>query len=71
MYNKVLGVVFILVGLYVLQGSLFSFTNPDYPAKKALITGVIQLVIAIFPLILGVKLFRKKIIINQQNNEVK
>lgn len=68
MYNKVLGVVFILIGVYVLQGALFSFTNPDYPAKKAMITGGIQLIIAIFPLILGFKLFRKKVVINQKDN---
>ena len=68
MYNKVLGVVFLFIGLYVLQGALFSFTNPDYPAKKAIITGGIQFIIAIFPLILGFKLFRKKAVINQKDN---
>jgi len=68
MYNKILGVIFLLVGLYVLQGAFFSFTNPDYPQKKALITGAIQLAIAIFPLVLGVKLFRKKAVINKKED---
>jgi hypothetical protein len=66
MYNKILGAVFLLIGLYVLGGAIFSFTNPDYPGKKALFTGGIQLAIAIFPLILGVKLFRKKAVINNK-----
>lgn len=70
MYNKVLGVVFLLIGLYVLQGSLFSFINPNYPAKKAMITGGIQLIIAVFPLLLGIKFFRKKNIISQKDTEV-
>jgi hypothetical protein len=39
MYNKILGTVFLLIGLYVLGGAIFSFTNPDYPGKKALFTG--------------------------------
>jgi len=69
MYNKVLGVIFLLVGLYILQGAIFSLTNPDYPQKKALITGGIQLIIALFPLISGVKLFRKKAIINKKETQ--
>ena len=68
MYNKVLGLIFLLVSLYVLQGAIFSFTNTDYPQKKALITGGIQLVIALFPLVLGVKFFRKKAVINKKED---
>ena len=69
MYNKILGIVFILIGLYVLQGALFSFTNPEYPANKAMVTGGIQLIIAILPLILGFKLFRKKAVISQKTSK--
>ncbi len=68
MYNKILGIIFYLIGLYVLQGALFSFINPDYPVKKAMITGGIQIIIAIFPLILGFKFYRKKAVINQKDN---
>ncbi len=70
MYNKALGIVFLLIGLYVLQGALFSFFNPDYPMKKAMITGGIQLIIAIFPLVLGIKFFKKKVTVNQEDKEV-
>ena len=68
MYNKILGAVFLLIILYVLGGAIFSFTNPDYPGKKALFTGGIQLIIALFPLILGIKLFGKKAVINKKED---
>ncbi|WP_457593973.1 hypothetical protein [Hydrogenimonas sp.] len=69
MYSKILGIVFFLVGLYVLMGAIVSFTNPNYPAQKALITGGVQLAIALFPLMIGIKLLRKKAaVINQKKS---
>ncbi len=68
MYSKILGVIFLVIGLYVLGGAVFSFTNPDYPGKKALITGGVQLALALFPLFLGVKLLKAKAVQNQEKN---
>jgi hypothetical protein len=63
MYNKILGAIFAGIGLYILLGALGAFSN-DWPMKKILFVSGIQLTIAIFPLIIGIKLLKKKADIN-------
>lgn len=64
MQNKLWGFILMFIGLSFLQAALLSFTNTDYPTKKALIIGGFSLIVSIYPLIKGFKMLRKKAVID-------
>lgn len=68
MHNKIIGTIFTGVGLYIFLGALGAFAN-DWPMKKILFVSGIQLIIAIFTLIIGIKLLKKKIDVNAKKVE--
>lgn len=63
MYIKILGAIFTGIGIFIFLGAVGVFAN-DWPVKKLLFVSGIQLIIAIFPLIIGIKLLKKKTVIN-------
>lgn len=60
MYNTLLGLVFLSIGLILLGSALISYTNLDYPLQKALVTGTVQFVLGLFPFMIDMKLLGRR-----------